>query len=180
MNSRRMSLLKRIIRATGCTLIFLGLSTVMLRQMVRHWSVSDFQIEWLFYSLHDEGAFITEDGAYPLNLEPVAQSFYKVNPGTSLKEWNGLYYVSGLRTNDPPRTPMVIRSSRGLADGLVLHIGECELRYGRVCYLSDYDSEKRKFLLTEPWKLVRDEFEDVREYEAFTNRLKLIKITGLK
>ena len=87
-----------------------------------------------------------------------------------------LYYVGGLRTNDPPRMPIMMRYDPRFPFWLEVK----DLRSDRGPY-STSNLRTVRMLLTEPWKLVRDEFADEEEYKAFTNRLNVSNVTkGLK
>jgi len=121
--------------------------------------------------------YVDEFGNYPKSLNILAQELVAENRLMNFRGWNGLYYVSGLSTNDPPNMPLIIKShkkyrTRGADD--IFTVG------GDIENVSDYTESEWNLLLTQPWELVRDEFKDVHEYESFTNRLALIKTEGIR
>ena len=170
--------MKKIILATICVFTIIASLIIMIsivrQQVLKNIDLSGGLAWGINHILRSEHLNMIKNGAFPLDLSLVVQEIYERNPNVSFKNWNGLYYVSGLKTNDPPMTPIVILSSNKTPHGRVLYIN------GRNHILSHFDSETRKVLVAEPWKLVRDEFTDEEEYKAFTNRLKLIKTEGLK
>ncbi|MCL1920302.1 MAG: hypothetical protein FWG50_04365 [Kiritimatiellaeota bacterium] len=111
---------------------------------------------------------INEAGEYPPSLESLVDRLGRANPSHTYSKWNGIYYVGGLKLSDPPAMPIWFRQD------LIMYVG------GDWGSIKDIEPSKRKLLMTAPWELVRDEFRDVEEYKAFTNRLKLIKTEGLK
>jgi len=92
----------------------------------------------------------------------------------ALKHWRNLYYVGSLRTNDPPEMPIVIHHSSMFPSWAQV------LCLNNQTYVTN-DSHFVRMLITEPWTLVKDKFENGEEYEAFTNRTRISKVTeGLK
>jgi len=114
---------------------------------------------------------INVDGIYPETLINILN--FNDKKGTKF------YYVSGLTTNDPPRTPIIIKRndyfpSRGWI--LTKEIKDCRLTQIQQKYEQhDFNSEKRIEIINEPWKLVENDFETIEEYMMFTNRLRLIE-----
>ena len=85
---------------------------------------------------------------------------------------DGYYYVGGLNTNDSPYMPIIIKKDeKFLFRGWFLMISRASIS------LSGLNKQHRKELFTEPWKLVENDFDTLDEYMAFTNRLRLYKIT---
>ena len=92
-----------------------------------------------------------EQGYYPVNLE-------------ILSCWNNFYYVSGLKKNDPQKTPIILYyNTNWPSNGRMLLLNKKIIKF------------KNKQLLSQPWAHVRNEFKNEDEYIAFTNRLKIIK-----
>ncbi|MCL1920306.1 MAG: hypothetical protein FWG50_04385 [Kiritimatiellaeota bacterium] len=81
-----------------------------------------------------------------------------------------LYYVGGLRTNDPPGMPILIQHDpKSPFWATIMDLS------GNRPYETN-GLRVVRMLLSEPWELVKDRFSDAEEYKAFTNRLNITRV----
>jgi len=111
-----------------------------------------------------------ENGKFPASYNDIVEIYEFYGTPQNLSKWCNYYYVGNLMTNDPPTMPVFIYHNPRFPS----RAGVMPMNY------RDYEVNNRKMvnvLLTAPWELVRNEFANERDYQAFTNRLKITRMT---
>ena len=168
-------------------LLFVVITPILSYLMSRHIIIINraknsifYEIQCMLQNLDDiffleSDTIFLEQGLYPPDLSFIAErDNLKWNATRSFNHWNGFYYVSGLKTNDPPEMAIIIKQVENVLGNVI------GFRILRIDGSNGEISNQNKWLIHEPWRLVRDQFDDEHEYMAFTNRLKIIKTKGIK